>query len=330
MRVIGRFNDRDVTEVVLESSRAAVHIMNYGAVIRDWRVDVDGSAKPMVLGYREFDDYPEHSRSFGTITGRVANRTAGGRFTLDGVQHQLEVNKGPNHLHGGSAGLGTNMWDMERDGDSAVRLTHVSPDGAAGYPGRAAFAVTYRLDGGRLDIEIDGAVDAPSPINIAQHNYYTLGADAGMRHCAVRVDAEGYTPTDETQIPTGEILAVHETRFDFREMKSFAEADPDEQGIDHNLVLREGRDLDQPAAEGFNPDTGKTLSIWTDQPGIQLFNAWHFDLPKPGLDGIKMGNYPGFCLEPQHFPDSVNKPQWPSIIYGPDRPYRQVMGIEIL
>ena len=279
MRVIGRFNDRDVTEV-----------MNYGAVIRDWRVDVDGSAKPMVLGYREFDDYPEHSRSFGTITGRVANRTAGGRFTLDGVQHQLEVNKGPNHLHGGSAGLGTNMWDMERDGYSAVRLTHVSPDGAAGYPGQ----------------------------------------DAGVRHCAVRVDAEGYTPTDETQIPTGEILAVHETRFDFREMKSFADADPDEQGIDHNLVLHEGRDLDQPAAEGLNPDTGKTLSIWTDQPGIQLFNAWHFDLPKPGLDGIKMGNYPGFCLEPQHFPDSVNKPQWPSIIYGPDRPYRQVMGIEIL
>lgn len=325
MKQIGTHNGRPVSEVVLESSHAAVSIMSFGAVIRDWRLDVAGSAKPMVLGYPKFDLYPEHSRAFGTIAGRVANRTARGKFTLDGVEYALPVNNGMNHLHGGPEGLGKQIWDMDPDGTDCVRLTYRSPDGHMGYPGTVDFAVTYRLVGPRLIIEMEGHADRPTPINLAQHNYYTLGEEAGISQCLLRLDADRYTPVDDTQIPTGEIASVEGTRFDFREAKPIEAGE----GIDHNMVLRDGRAFTDVAAEAMNEVNGVTLKLWTDQPGCQFFDASHFDLPMPGLDGIVMKGWPGFCLEPQHFPDSLNQPEWPSIIYGPDRAYRQRLEVEI-
>ncbi|MBB5514661.1 aldose 1-epimerase [Rubricella aquisinus] len=336
MKQIGTHQGKPVMETVLESSHAAVSIMSYGAVVRDWRVDVAGSAKPMVLGYPVFDLYPEHSRAFGTIAGRVANRIANGRFTLEGKDYALPINNGPNHLHGGPEGLGKQVWEMDPDGTDAVRLTHRSPDGHMGYPGTVDFTVTYRLDGPRLIIEMEGQADRPTPINLAQHNYYTLGAETGISHCLLRMDAPHYTPVDEpvgaeggaadsTLIPTGEVRSVKGSRFDFTDMKPIRDGD----GIDINMVLRAGRAFDDIAAEATNPETGIGLKLWTDQPGCQFFDAHHFDLPMKGLDGITMKGWPGFCLEPQHFPDSVNKPDWPSIIYGPDRPYSQRLEVEI-
>ncbi|MGB0497933.1 MAG: aldose epimerase family protein [Rubricella sp.] len=329
MRRIGTLDGRDVVEAVLEDGDTAIHVMNYGAVIRDWRYSVDGRALPMVLGFPDFETYPEHSRAFGVIAGRVANRIAGGRFTLDGVDYTLPINNGPNHLHGGPEGLGKVLWDLETDGQRALRLVHTSPDGHMGYPGNVRFSVEMRLGGGQLEFDMRAEADRPTPINLAQHNYYTLGATSGIRDVALFVDADRYTPVDETLIPTGEIVSVEGTRFDFRTPRSVREADPDGAVFDQNLVLREDRDVDTPAARAVNRETGIELRLWTDQPGIQLFDSAPFSFPVKGHDGITMDGWPGVCFEPQHFPDSVNRPDWPSIIYGPDRPYRQTLRIEI-
>ena len=179
-------------------------------------MDVAGSARSVVLGYPDVEAYPEHSRAVGVITGRVANRTAQGRFTLDGTTYHLPINNGPNHLHGGLEGLGKSHWNMEVLGNEVVQLTHVSPDGHMGYPGVAAFIVTITLRGGTVTREMEGRPDRLTPINLAQHNYYTLGAQKCIRHCPVIIAAHGYTLVDDVQIPTGEIRSVEGTPFNFR------------------------------------------------------------------------------------------------------------------
>lgn len=326
MKQVGHIQHQPVYEHVLESAEAALHVMSWGAAVRDWRVDVAGQAMPMVLGYPDVETYPQHSRAFGVIAGRVANRTAGGRFRLDGQSYQLPVNNGPNHLHGGPEGLGKSHWSMETDGCEAVELTHISEHGHMGYPGRVIFRVVIRLEGAKAIWDISAQADRPTPINLAQHNYYTLGARNGIRHCPVRIAASHYTPVDAVQIPTGEIAPVAGTRFDFTKTRSVAEADPEGAVFDHNFVLDEG---EGPQVEAQNPETGLGLKLWTDQPGLQFFDAQHFDLPIPGHEKLRMSGWPGMCFEPQHFPDSLNNPDWPSIIYGPDRPYHQKLSVEI-
>ncbi|MEL6582924.1 MAG: aldose epimerase family protein [Pseudomonadota bacterium] len=326
MKTKGTIDGRAVQEHVLESADAAVHVLSWGAIIHDWRLDVAGSALPMVLGYPDVEAYPQHARNFGVIAGRVANRTAKGRFALDGNTYQLPINNGPNHLHGGPEGLGKSHWEMEPDSNSAVLLSHTSPEGHMGYPGTVRFEVLIRLEGAKLIWEMSAQADRPTPINLAQHNYYTLGARTGIRHCPVRIAASHYTPVDDVQIPTGEIAPVEGTRFAFRTARSVAEADPAGGVFDHNFVLDQG---DGPKVEATNPETGVSLKLWTDEPGLQFFDAQHFDLPLPGHEGIKMSGWPGMCFEPQHYPDSLNKPDWPSIIYGPERPYHQRLEVEI-
>ncbi|MEO1001252.1 MAG: hypothetical protein AAFW69_11735, partial [Pseudomonadota bacterium] len=215
MKEVGRFEGRQVLEAVLESDASRLHILNWGCVIRDWRV----GEVPVTLGMADFADYPTHSRYFGAVVGRVANRIAGGRFALGGETFELPVNNGPNTLHGGPAGLGRRVWEMEADGTRALRLTCRSPDGDQGFPGEVAFAVTYRLDGARLTCAMEGRPDLPTPINLAHHNYYTLGA-ADVRDLRIEVKADRYLPVDDVQIPTGEMLTVAGTRFDFQAPRS--------------------------------------------------------------------------------------------------------------
>jgi aldose 1-epimerase len=327
-RRFGELDGQSVDEVTLESADAAVSILNFGCVLRDWRVDGPAGALPMVLGFPDFEAYRLHSRSHGAVVGRLANRTRDARFMLGGREHLLTPNHGPgsrHHIHGGATGLGRRLWEMETDAAaSAVRLGYLSPDGEEGYPGTVRFEVVYRLDGPRLVCEMRGAPDRPTPINLAHHAYFNLGGSGTVQDHVLWVDADAYTPLDADQIPTGEIAPVEGTPLDFREAHTIGDTP-----IDNNFVLREGRDPDAPAARAACPRTGRHIEIRTDQPGVQLFDAPTMTVGAPGHDGAAYGPFAGLCFEAQHFPDSMNHPDWPSVVRTPERPYLQRYVVEI-
>ncbi|QIK41253.1 aldose epimerase family protein [Pontivivens nitratireducens] len=326
MQVIGQVDGQDVYEHVLDSGAAQISVMSLGAAIRDWRIA--GVDRAMVLGFPTLADHLAHARAHGTVAGRVANRTGFGRFSMNGEEYHLTVETPPHHLHGGPEGLGLSLWRMEANGPTALHLSHHSPDGHMGYPGAVDFTFEMTLTGTKLRMVMEGVPDRETPINLAQHNYYTLGAE-GVRDLVFHAAAEAYTPTDETLLPYGRIDPVEGTQHDFRTPRSSRQADPDEKGIDTNLVLSEGRPFAVPCCVLRNPENGVTMQMWTDQPGLQIFNTWHFRFDAPHHDGLMTEGYQGFAVEPQHFPDSLNNPQWPSILYSPQRPYRQVLEVDI-
>ena len=303
-------------------------ILNWGCVLRDWRVDGPGRSLPMVLGFPSLEDYALHSRSHGAIVGRLANRTKDARFTLEGRTYELTRNHGPgkrHHIHGGATGLGRRVWAMETDGAAeAVRLVYRSPDGEEGYPGTVDFEVTYRLEGPRLVCEMRGTADRPTPLNLAHHAYFNLGGGGTVKDHILRVDAEAYTTLDSEQIPTGEIAPVEGTPLDFREPREIGDA-----AIDNNFVLAVDRDPQTPAAWAFCPRTDRRIEVRTDQPGLQLFDAPTMTVEAAGHDGERYGPFAGLCFEAQHFPDTMNHPDWPSVVYGPDRPYFQRYMVDI-
>jgi aldose 1-epimerase len=317
---------RAVEEVVLESSHAAVSILSLGCILRDWRMDGrNGGSLPMVLGFPRVEDYLRHARSHGQIVGRVANRTAGSGFELEGVDYALTPNEGANHLHGGAIGLGLRTWDMEVDSAAgSVALDYLSPDGEEGYPGAVAFRVSFRLEGPRLICEMSGHPDRPTPISLANHSYYNLGGSGTVKDHLLWLDAPDYTPTDAALIPTGEIRPVEGTPLDFTVEREIGDT-----RLDDNLVLRADRDRKQPAARVRCPRTGMRLEMWTDEPGVQVFDAPEMTIAAPGHDGQSYGPFAGLCLEAQHFPDSLHRPEWPSIIATPDAPYFQRLVVEI-
>lgn len=322
----GEFDGRHVDRAVLTGDTGvSVHILDYGAIIQDWRVSADdGDPVSVVLGFDDMIGYREHSRFFGAVAGRVANRTSNARFILDGETYEITRNHGKHHLHGGAIGLAKRLWEMETDAAAmAVRLTCHSPDGEDGYPGAVDFTVTYRLSGTRLDMLFSAVPDRPTPINMVQHSYFNLNGAGDVRDHQLTVGADRYTPVDHELIPTGEILPVRGTAFDFRSGRDM------DRGYDINLVLEEGRDSDVPAALARAPKSGLGLALWSDQPGVQVFNAARFDIAYPGLGGRRYGNFCGFCLECQHYPDSLNNPHFPSIIATPDGPYEQRMIVDI-
>jgi aldose 1-epimerase len=325
-RLFGRTEDgRAVDEVVLESGDAAVSILSYGCVVRDWRVDGPGGSLPMVLGFQRLEDYVRHSRSHGAIVGRVANRTANSQFELDGRLWHLTPSEGRHHLHGGAVGLGNRVWDMEVDsGAGAVLLGYASPDGEEGYPGAVEFGVSFRLEGPRLVCEMTGVPDRPTPINLANHSYYNLGGAGTVKDHLLWVDAEAYTPPDADLIPTGEVRPLEGTAIDFSEEREVGDTK-----IDNNLILRENRERTKPAARVRCPRTGMRLELWTDEPCLQLFDAPEMTIAAKGHEGQVYGPFAGLCLEAQHFPDSLHHPAWPSIICSPEKPYVQRLVVEI-
>jgi aldose 1-epimerase len=329
-RPFGRLDGRDVTEIMLQSADAAVSILNYGCVLRDWRVDAMGRALPVTLGFGDVDAYDKHARSHGIIAGRVANRIAGSSFELDGRTWRLSANEGPNHLHGGTAGLGRRLWEMEGDtAAEAVELRYHSPNGEEGYPGAVDFAVTYRLDGPRLVCEMSGTPDRPTPINLAQHSYYNLGGGGDVLDHELWIDAPEHTPVGPDLIPDGTIRPVEGTHLDFTTPRTIADSDPERIGLDNNLVLRAGRDASRPAARLRCSRFALRLELWTEEPAIQVFDAAVMTIAARGHDGETYGPFAGLCLEAQHFPDSVHHPDWPSVIRTPERPYFQRLVVAI-
>lgn len=231
---------------VLSNGPMRAAILSYGAILQSLEV----SGVDVVLGYDNLGDYLTRSRYFGAVVGRYGNRIAGGRFTLDGRDHELPVNNGPNSLHGGTHGFDTRVWRITAASDTAVTLEHVSPDGEQGYPGTLTVSVTYTLTGDAIRIDYHAVTDAPTVLNLTNHSYFNLAGGGDVLKHVVRIDADHYLPVDATQIPTGELAPVAGTPFDFTSPYEIGERIADPLlggGYDHCYVLRGGMEVREPA-----------------------------------------------------------------------------------
>jgi aldose 1-epimerase len=325
-----------VIEYSLTNSHgASVQIINYGATVTRLLVpDKDGKLGDVVLGFDNMDQYAEQSPYFGAVVGRVGNRIAKGIFSIQGVRYCVPVNNGPNHLHGGFKGYDKRIWAgetaMTADGPS-VRFTLTDPDGTEGYPGTVKVTVIYSLTGDNaLKIQYFATTDKATPINLTNHSYFNL-KDAGkssIEDHAMKIYADFYTPVDDTLIPTGQIAPVKGTPIDFTAPKLIGK-DLEAMGgkpigYDHNLVLRNQNGSFAKAVEVYEPDTGRLMEVWTTEPGVQFYSGNFLDGSVKGKDGTVYQQHNAFVLETQHYPDSINHPNFPCTILFPGQVYRQV------
>lgn len=335
-RVFGEADGRPVHEVTLRSETGAeAKVIEWGAVLRDLVVPVvPGRTERVVLGLGSLKDYIRHSPYFGAIAGRYGNRIAQGRFRLGERVHQLTLNDGRNSLHGGVRGFSSRPWQLAYADESSAALTLLSPDGDQGYPGNLTVSCLYRLAGSTLRVELTAATDADTPVNLCQHSYFNLDGSPTILDHTLQLAADFYTPTDAELIPTGEVRAVADTPYDFRAARPVGFMD--EAGrpfrYDINVVLRR----DRPAPAGVDGLTlahagtfvsarsGVSMEVWTTEPGLQFYDGWMTDVPVAGTHGRPYGAYAGICLEPQHFPDSPNRPHFPDAILRPGLTYRQI------
>ena len=328
VRDYGRFNGQILREVTISDGDVSLAILNYGATTRDWRVPLNGRRIPVVLGYDDPTRYVGHKTYLGAIAGRVSNRIGGAQYSLGGQINQLIPNEGGNQLHGGSSGLSNAFWEVEPDGASAVRLRYVSPAGEGGFPGRAKFSIDVRLNGACVTYDMRAEVDCVTPISLAQHNYYNLDGAGTIWEHRMRCDADRVLEMDDQGIMNGQVASVDGTKFDFRKLRFFSQADVERAGTDHNLVFEGERDISKPVAEVEAP-SGLRMKLWSDQPGAQLYTAAAMPLQVGGLDGQTYGPASGFCFEPQGFPNAVNIPTFPTVFVSPEKPYVQKLQVEI-
>jgi len=315
---------------LVSDTGVTVDLIGYGVVVRDWRVPVAGGERSVVLGYESFDAYPEFSPHFGSIAGRVANRIKGASFDLDGKTYQLPANEGDLQLHGGAEGLGRQVWVGQTDeASNSVRFTHFSPDGAMGYPGNVHLTATYTLTGNRLRLELGATTDQATPISLVQHQYFNLGRTELVLDHTIQVNSSAYTALGPNLAPTGAILPSAGTIYDLRTPRTMRDADGQPVDYDIGMVLDNGRDFADPIATVVGPDQALTLKLWSDRPGLQVYNGVMTNSPVPGLGGKSYPKHSGFCLEDQALADAVHNPHFPNIIYSPERPYSHWCEFEI-
>jgi aldose 1-epimerase len=308
-------------------------ITNYGGIIVSIQVpDRKGNLADIVQGYDTIKEYIDGNGPYmGAIVGRCANRIAKGEFNLAGKKYKVAVNNGPNHLHGGITGFSKTMWDVVKSSSSSVKLEHNSADGEEGYPGNAIVSVMYTLtDENELRIDFLAHTDKTTLLNLAGHSYFNLAGEGSgsVYNQELMINAPFFTPIDKTSIPTGEILSVKGTPFDFTTVKRIGE-DIDKEneqlkygaGYDHNFVLNHPTHTLGLAAVAHDPLSGRVMEVYTTQPGVQLYTANWID-GEQGKGGKKYGRRWAFCLETQHFPDAINKPHFPSIILNPGEEYK--------
>jgi aldose 1-epimerase len=304
-------------------------VTTYGAIITELHVpDGKGEFCDIVLGYDNLEQYLRKHPFFGATVGRVANRIAKGRFTLDGQTYALATNNGPNHLHGGLKGFDKKVWQAEPQTGAAVKFSYTSPDGEEGYPGTLAVAVTMTLtDANELRLDYTATTDKPTPVNLTNHSYFNLAGEGSALEHEMMLAADYYTPSDSTLIPTGEIKLVKDTPMDFTAPRPigsrFAQLQNKPVGYDYNYVLNSGGKGLALAARVSEPRSGRVMEVHTTQPGIQFYSANFLDGTLTGKRGVVYQQHSAFCLETQHFPDSVNQPQFPSVILRPGQTYRQ-------
>jgi aldose 1-epimerase len=339
----GRSADgRDVDSWTLRAGRASLRVLSFGGIVQVLEIpDRNGRSESVVLGFPTATGYDGAGRFAGAIVGRVANRIAGGRFTLDGTTFQVPTNDGANALHGGPAGFWAQHWLVaEADagpGAVAVELRRTSPDGEMGFPGTLDVLVRYTLaddgDTVRWSVDYTATTTAPTHVALTSHAYFTLGGEGSGDTYAqrLRIPAERVTAVGEGLVPTGELVPVAGTPLDFREPHTVGERlrDPHPQlmlglGYDHNYVLdgEPGPDGLRTAAELEDPGTGRRLVLRTTEPGLQFHSGNFLDGSLVGIGGRTYRQGDGICLETQHFPDSPNQPQFPTTVVRPGETYR--------
>lgn len=331
---------RDVPSFVLKNANGIeVRLISRGATITHlYLPDRDGKLADVALGFDDVAGYEsDRNQYFGCIVGRVAGRIAKSQFTLDGKTYRLEANNGRNHLHGGGPkSLEKVIWDgkpFKNERGQGVRFTYTSPDGEEGYPGRLELTVTYLLtNDNKLEMDFEATTDKPTPVNLSQHMYFNLaghGTPTVLDH-VLMLNADHYNPVDDELIPTGEIAPVQGTPLDFRKPTQIGDRiaqlyDTATMGYDVNFVLN--REKAKPgeltlAAVLKDPGSGRVLKVLTTQPGVQLYTG-NFLFGQQGKDGKTYPKRSAVCLETQHFPDSVNQPNFPSTILKPGAKYHE-------
>jgi aldose 1-epimerase len=303
-------------------------ITDYGGIITELHApDRDGMLADVVLGFETLDPYFGEHPYFGALIGRYANRIARGRFELDGQDYQLDVNDGIHHLHGGRMGFHRVKWQSLADAEG-LTLTYRSADGEMGYPGNLDVTVRYELtDDNELVLRCQAVADRATPVNLTQHSYFNLAGGGDILSHELMIRADTFTPVDSTLIPTGALAPVAGTPLDFRSPRPIGEqiGQPDQQlrhgaGYDHNFVLDKLPGRMALAARAHDPLSGRILELFTEQPGVQFYSGNFLDGSLAGK-GRVYRHRTGFCLEPQHFPDSPNQPTFPNTILRPGEQY---------
>ena len=311
-------------------------ITNYGGIVVSLTApDRNKKYADVVLGFNDLDSYLKGHPYFGAIIGRYGNRIAKGRFTLNGVEYKLAVNNGENHLHGGIKGFDKVVWtakEMKTKAGAVLSLTYLSKDGEEGYPGNLTVKVNYTLTN-RDELRIDyfAQTDKDTVTNLTHHSYFNLAGEGNgdiLNHQLV-INANQFTPTDAGSIPTGELRNVQGTPFSFLTSTAIgARIDQDDQqlkfggGYDHNWVVNGKSGSLRQAATAYEPTSGRVMEVWTTEPGVQFYTGNFLDGTLTGKSGKPYPKRSGFCLETQHFPDSPNKPAFPTTTLKPGKPYR--------
>jgi aldose 1-epimerase len=324
---------RQIDLYTLDSGRGVkVKIMTYGAIVTSVEApDRQGKPGEITLGFDSLEPYLGSHPYFGAICGRVANRVAKGRFSIDGVEYKLATNNGQNHLHGGNKGYDKAVWKAEAaEKGAGVKLSHVSPDGDEGYPGKLSITVVYTLtDANELRIDYTATTDKPTPINLTNHTYWNL-ADGGKSDVlghVLKINADRYVPVDANLIPTGELKSVSGTPMDFTSPATIGsridEVPGEPKGYDHCFVLNQKSPGELTmAASVKEPKSGRVMEIYTTEPAIQLYTGNFLDGSLKSR-GAEYKQHHSFCLEAEHYPDSINQPKFPSTLLKPGQTYHQ-------
>jgi aldose 1-epimerase len=326
----GTVDGKAVNLFTLKNSKGTVvKVSNYGLIITEIHTaDRNGKLGNIVLGFDSLAQYQAGHPFFGAIAGRVANRIAKGKFTLDGKEYTLAINNGPNHLHGGKKGFDKQVWDAQPNAaQNAITFHYLSKDGEEGYPGNLNVTVTYTLtDENELRIDYGAKTDKATPINLTNHSYFNLAGSGDTLGTEIYINADRYTAVDKTLIPTGELAPVKGTALDFTKPKPMAQGIEQLKdfpgGYDHNFVLNSGGKKLDLAASGHEPKSGRVLEVFTTEPGVQLYNGIGLDGKLVGVGRVPYVKYGGFCLETQHFPDAINHPEFPSVVLRPGEAFK--------
>lgn len=315
---------------VVQSPQVKVEVLTLGAIIRSVSYrGKDGQMGDVVLGYDNLEGYVSDKRYLGAVVGRVANRIAKGRFVLEGKEYQLDVNNGPNALHGGLRGFNKAIW-LATAVEGGVQLSLTSPDGDQGYPGEVQVSVSYTLQAEELTVEYQARANKTTPINLTNHSYFNLAGQgvADIYDHQVSITAQSYLPVDDTSIPTGEIREVKGTPFDLREPVLIGPHLKELQGpgFDHNFCLSSPREpwTEKRAARVCHPASGRVLEVSTNQPGVQFYTANFLDGSIAGKGGCRYRKHSSFCLETQNWPDAVNQPSFPDCLLRPGENYHHI------
>lgn len=333
----GTVDGQPVTLYTLKNAHGAeAKIMNYGGIVQSLIVpDRHGKLADVVLGYDHLEGYLKETPYFGALVGRYGNRIGKARFTLDGHTYTLAANNGPNSLHGGLKGFDKKVWHVVKATGNSLELQYTSPDGEEGFPGTLKVTATYTLtDDNALRLDYKATTDKPTIVNLTQHSYFNLAGQGNgdILGYQVYINSEKITPVDKELIPTGEYLPVAGTPFDFRKPTAIGARinDPNPQlqygpGYDHNWVINKPAGKLGLMARVTDPQSGRVLEVLSTEPGLQFYAGNFLDGSITGKGGAVYQRRTGFCMEPQHFPDSPNKANFPSVVLRPGQTYHNTI-----